>query len=99
MCICNNFCRQYQQNNKAAKMLLDNGSISSDVMFLYVEIYIQRSKEYVGGVSYGADEQGQLYKGVVCFMIIGLKSNVPYVIRSVPEANINGELLQGEILS
>ena len=32
-------------------------------------------------------------------MIIELKSNVSYVIRSVPETNIQGEQLQGEILS
>ena len=80
-------------------MLLDNGSNSSDVMLLFNEIYIQRSEEYVGGLSYEADEQGQLHKGVECFIIIGLKSNVPYVIRSVPETNIKGEWLQGEILS
>ena len=41
----------------------------------------------------------QLHKGVVCFMIIVLKSNVSHVIRSVPETNIQGEQLQGEILS
>ena len=84
---------------KAAKMLLDSGSISSDVLILFNEIYIQRNEEYVGGVSYGANEQGQLHKGVVCFMIIGLKSNLLYVIRSVPETNIKEEWLQGEILS
>ena len=84
---------------KAAESLLRSGSISTDVMLLFDEIYVQKSEEYVGGASYGADEQGQLYKGVVCFMIIGLKSNLPYVIRSVPEINIKGEWLKGEILS
>ena len=47
-------------------------------------------------MSYGVDEQSQLYKRIVSFMIIGLKSNV---IRSVPETNIKGEWFQGEIMS
>ena len=54
---------------KAAKMLLDDGSFSSDVMHLQ----IQEGEEYVESASYRADEQGQLHKGVACFMIIGFK--------------------------
>ena len=73
--------------------------ISSDGSFL-MKSTNQRSEEYVGGVSCGANEQGQLRNGsCICFTIIGLKSNVPYVIRSVPETNIKGEWLHGEILN
>ena len=49
-------------------------------------------------MSYGTDANGQLCKGVVCFMIVGLKSNVPYIIRLVPETDIKGNLLKEEIL-
>ena len=49
------------------------------------------------GMSYGTDSNGQLCKGVVCFMIVGLKSNVPYIIRSVPETKIKGKWLKEEI--
>ena len=77
---------------------LENGSVSQDVMLLHDEIYVQKSEEYVGGVSYVTDASGLLYKGVVCFMIIGLKSNVPYIIRSVPETEIKINWLKEEIL-
>ena len=66
-------------------------------MLLHDEIYVQKSEEYSGGVSYGKDENNQLFKGVVCFMITGLKSNVPYIVRSVPETNIKGTWLKEEI--
>ena len=77
---------------------MKNGCICKDVLLLFDEIYIQKSEEYVAGESFGATEDGQLYKGVVCFMIVGLKRNVSYVLHMVPETAISGELLQTEIL-
>ena len=59
---------------------------------------VQKSEEYVGGMSYGTDANGQLCKGVVCLMIVGLKSNVPYINRSVPETKIKGKWLKEEIV-
>lgn len=74
------------------------GGISEDVILLFDEIYLQKCEEYVGGESIGANEEGGLYKGMVCFMIVGLKSNVPYVIHCAPENYINGEWLYNEIV-
>lgn len=67
-------------------------------MLLFDEIYIQKSEEYIGGECFGAAEDGELYKGVVCFMVVGLKKTVSYVLHMVPETKISGELLQNEIL-
>ena len=36
-------------------------------------------------------------RGIVCFMIVDLKQNIPYVIKSSPEKSINAELLKEEI--
>ena len=47
---------------KTAKILVENGSVSQDVMVLHDEIYFQKSEEYVGGMSYGSDANGQLCK-------------------------------------
>ena len=83
---------------KTAKLLRENGSISDDIIVMFDEIYIQKSEEYQGGESFGADEDGGLYKGMLCFMIHGLKSNIPYVIHSVPEIKISGELIEKEAM-
>ena len=53
----------------------------------------------MSGESFGANKNGELYKGMMCFMIIALKSNVPYMIKTVPEQEIKGEWLKDEIVS
>ena len=45
----------------------------------------------------GEDDHGTPYKGIVVFMIVGLKKNVPYVVKAVPETKINGTWLSAEI--
>jgi len=82
----------------AAKLLKENGNISEDVILLFDEIHLQKCEEYVGGATIGADGNGDLYKGVVCFMIVGLKSNTPYVVKTCPEREINGDWLKEELL-
>ena len=55
-------------------MLKENGSISEEVILMYD---LQKSEECEGGHLLVAGEQGNLYRGLVSFMIIGLKSSVP----------------------
>ena len=45
----------------------------------------------------GQDEDGNLYKGIVVFMIVSLKKSIPYVVKSCAEVKINGAWLAGEI--
>ena len=66
------------------KALQDNCSISVDVILIFDEIYLQKCKEFSGGESFGTDDKGYPNKGMVCFMVVGLKTNVSYVIKSVP---------------
>lgn len=81
-----------------AKILKENDKISSDVILIFDEIYIQRREEYCGGECFGVDENGDLHNGVVCFMIVGLTRNIPYVLQSIPKQNLNGNWLRDAIL-
>ena len=83
---------------KTAKVLRENGNISEDVILMFDEMFLQKCEEYSGGESVGADENGELYKGVVSFMIVGLKSNVPYIVKALPEKEIDGVWLKDELL-
>ena len=56
---------------KSAKLLKENGSISEDVILMFNEMCLSKCEEY-SGESFGADEDGDLYKGVMSFMIVGL---------------------------
>ena len=61
-------------------------------------MYLQKSQEYCGGELIGCDEDGNLFKGLVGFMIVGLQKSTPYVIKSIPETKIEGEWLKTEII-
>ena len=78
---------------KVAKVLLDGDKISKDCMVLFDEMYLQKGTQYQGGRFIGANEFGDFFKGIVCFMIIGLKQSVPIVVKAVPEVNVSGDLI------
>ena len=65
-----------------AKHLKLEGKISQDIWLIFDEMYLQKCEEYFVGEMIGSDESGELYNGIVCFMIVGLKQNIPYVIKS-----------------
>lgn len=80
-----------------AKLLLEKGSISSDCVLLVDEMYLEKAAQYHSGQFIGQDEDGNLYKGIVVFMIVSLKNSVPCVIKSCPEVTITGEWLKEQM--
>ena len=61
---------------KCLKTLKAKGKISKDVVLMFDEMYLQKCEEYSGGRLIGADKENNLYKGVVSFMVVGLKQSV-----------------------
>ena len=49
----------------------EKGKISQDVILMLDEMYIEKCEEYDSGKLIGADDENQLYKGVVSFMVYG----------------------------
>ena len=82
---------------KAIVCLLEKDAISKDVVLLLDEMYLQKASQYHSGNLYGEDDMGNLYKGIVNFMIVGLQKSVPYVVKSSPEVSITWEWLWKEI--
>ena len=76
----------------------NEGKISEEVCLLFDKIYLQKCEEYFGGDFIGCGEDGNLHKGLVCFMIIGLKESAPYVIKSSPQTGISADWLENEVL-
>ena len=81
---------------KAAKLLLENESMSEDCVLLVDEMYLQKSVQFHSGNFIGRNEEGTLYKGIVVFMIVSLKKYILFVIRSSPDITITGEWLKSE---
>ena len=69
---------------KCAETLKNEGKISEEVCLLLNEIYLQKCEKYFGGELKEYGEDGNQYKGLICFMAIGLKDSVPYVIEFFP---------------
>ena len=57
------------------------------------EMYLQKATQYQGGEYVGVDKEGNLFKGIVVFMIVGLKESISYVIQALPEITFNGKWL------
>ena len=51
----------------------------------------------MGGEYIGCDQQENLYKGIVVFMIQGIKQSIPIVVKGCPEVTIKSDWLAEEI--
>ena len=78
---------------KAIRLLMEKGKMSKDVILIVDEMFLQKGSQYQSGDFIGEDEEGNLYKGVVGFMIVGLKESVPYMIQALPETTFDGKWL------
>ena len=54
---------------KALKILRENGMISNDCILMVDEMGLEKATQYHSGECGGADDEGNLYKDIVVFMI------------------------------
>ena len=71
-------------------LLLQKREISKDIILMADEMYLQEGSQYHSGKYVDADDEGNLYKGIVAFTIVGLEKSIPYIIKASPEVTING---------
>ena len=53
------------------KALRECGSISTEVILIFDEIYLQKCEEYFGGRTFGVDERGEIFKGMLPLCLWG----------------------------
>ena len=68
---------------KAVKLLLEKNEIDKNIIMMVHEIYLCKCAQYSGGDFVGCNTKGNLYKGVIVFMIQGKKINFT-CYRSMP---------------
>ena len=61
-------------------------------------MYLQKEVQFQQGKLIGCDDNGNLFKGIMTFMIVGVRKNVPFVVKAVPESKIEGTWLSGQII-
>ena len=72
---------------KSVKNTLWKGFFSHDCILTIDEMYLPKSPQYQSGECV---EEGNLYKGIFAFMVVGLKESVPFAVHTIPEATVNG---------
>ena len=78
-------------------MLKDKVAISKDIILMVDKMYLQKCIQYAGGQYIGTDSRKNFYKGIVVFMIQGLKESVPIVVKASPEVTLTGQWLADEV--
>ena len=63
------------------------------------EMHLHKAVQYQAGEYVGANEEGNLYKGIVAFMFARLKQSTPFVVQAIPEVTFNGQWLCDKIAS
>ena len=61
------------------------------------KMYLQKCVQYIDGDYLGSDDKGNLFKGIVVFMIQGLQQSVPVFVKACPEISVRGEWLASEM--
>ena len=78
---------------KELKTVHEKGSFSFDCILMIDEVYLQKSAQYQSGEYVGVDEEGNLYKGIVAFMVVGFRLSIPFVVQVIPEVTFNKQWL------
>ena len=58
------------------------------------EMCLHISAQYQSGENV---EEGNLYKGIFAFMVVGLKESIHLVVQTIPEVTFNGQWLTEKI--
>ena len=66
------------------------------ICLLFDEMYLQKCEKYFGGEQIGSDDNGELYKRTIYFMIAGLKEST-HVIKPSPQITINSAWFRDEL--
>ena len=84
---------------KALKVLREKGEISIDLILMADEIDLQKVAQYQDGEYVGADEESNLYKGIIAFMVVVMKQSITFVVQAIPEVTFNGQWLCNKVAS
>ena len=56
-------------------------------------MYLPKPAQYQAGEYVCAGEEDNLYKGIVAFMVVGLKQSALFIVQAIPEITFNGQWL------
>ena len=60
-------------------------------------MYLQKEMQLQQGKRNGCNDNDNLFKRIITFMIVRVRKNVPFVVKAVPESKIGVKWLSGQI--
>ena len=63
------------------------------------EMYLQQEVQYDSRELTGCDSNLQMYKSILCFMVVSLKQSTPYIINAIPLTEINHQIVPDGIIN
>ena len=73
--------------------LKENSLFSEGVILLLDEMYLQQEVQYDGRKLIECDSELQMYKSIICFMVVSLKQSTPYILKATPLTKINHHIV------
>ena len=67
---------------KGLLSLRENSLFSNDTVLMLDEMYLQQEVQYDGRELTGCDSNLQMYKSILCFMVVSLKQSTLYISGS-----------------
>ena len=67
------------------------------IILMFDEIFLKKNEDYEVGELVGAYDDGQLYRGILCFMIVGLQESVTFMVKAISEIEMSSDVLKNEI--
>ena len=55
------------------------------IVLLIDETYLQKEVQFQGGEMTGCDNNGELFKSIMMFMIVGMRNNVSFGVKAILE--------------
>ena len=71
-------------SSKAFCTLRNKLLIGNDVVILLDEMYLQTQVQFDGKSVIGCDGDLNMFKSILCFMVVSLKKTIPYIIKAIP---------------
>ena len=71
-------------SSKTLCTLINESLIGIDVVILLDEMYLQTQAQFDGKSVIGCDGDLNMFKSILCFMVVSLKKTIPYVIKAIP---------------
>ena len=84
-------------NCQALQRLRDTNCIGNDIVILLDEMHLQPQVQFDGQTLIGCNADMVMYTSILCFMVVSLKTSIPFVISAIPLVKNSGEMVYQNI--